>query len=172
MILICQESEAQIGGIVVSRYTEYVNAAGFSLSAGSVLQREAYFLGFAFDYSRSIAGPLSAAASLAYDREKEYMANSTEKIIKTWTLIGTINYSLDKLTFSTGLAKGFANTDNLEQRMRFNDGAWSTGFCIGYALPDLPFFDRDNISISSSIEYNISDSEWNLSFDLAFGWSF
>ncbi len=171
VLILTNNANAQFGGVVVSRDPEHKSTAGFSLNAGPFLQRDAYFLGIALDYSQLIDGPWSFGTSLAYDSEKD-KSKIPEEITESWTFIGTINYSINKFTFSTGFGKVFANTSNPADRMQFSDGDWATGIGISYALPDLPWFERDNISLGTAMEYNISQKEWNLSFDLGFGWSF
>jgi hypothetical protein len=164
-------ANAQIGGAVISKYPDLKNTAGFNINAGPFLQRDAFFIGFAIDYSRLLSGPWSFSTSIGYDKETD-RSKDPEVSTKSWTIMGTINYSIDKFSFATGFGKGFANTSNPSKVMKFSNGDWATGFVVSYALPDLPWSDRDNISTSAAIEYNITSKEWNLSFDLGFGWSF
>jgi hypothetical protein len=72
---------------------------------------------------------------------------------------------------TTGLGKGFADTDNPAGTIQLTNGDLGTGICFGIATPGLPQFERDSLGFSISYEYNIMQKETSLSFDVSFGLS-
>ena len=56
--------------------------------------------------------------------------------------------------------------------MRFTSGDLGTGIAVGFATPGLSQFVRDSIGFSIAYEYNITQKETSVSFDVSYGWSF
>jgi len=63
-----------------------INAVGVGVSYGEQNDRDAYFWGW--------SDPWIVAASISWDEETERVANGPDKVVKTYTAIGTISYSL------------------------------------------------------------------------------
>lgn len=108
-----------------------------------------------------------------WDRETEQVSGGPDTEIDTYNASLTISYGItDKVSLTTGLGKGFADTDNPAQSMKFTNGDLSTGIVIGYSTPGLRHLARDSIAYSLAYEYNFDKNETMVSFDVAFGWSF
>ena len=67
---------------------------------------------------------------------------------------------------------GWDNDDNSEKKIKAINGDWSTGFALGYNLPDFPFWARDSYGLSTALEYNITKAEFSFSVDLTIGIAF
>ena len=151
----------------------FKNSAGFGLSYGVNNTRDADFWGWTAEYGRQLGGRWFGGASIMWDRETEKVTAAPDRVIDTYTAAVTVSYSLTKkLGITTGLGKGFADTDNPSDSMRFTNGDLSTGIVLGWSTPGLRHFERDSISLSVAYEYNITQNEITLSFDVAYGWSF
>ena len=168
-LLVLADAEAQIS-TPPRATTGYVNAVGFGLSYGEQQDRDADFWGWTVDYSRILSNKWTAATSLTWDEETERFANRPDKVVETYTLIGTISYNLTpSFSLTTGLGKGIADDDNADGSMKFKSGDVSTGLSLGYSWPIGP---RNSLAGSFAYEYNISENEPSISIDLALGWSF
>lgn len=166
------ESEAQITA-PARPAPEYNNSMSAGLSYGIQNDRDADFWGWSLGYSRSLGGRWFAEAALTWDSETETFDNKPNGVTNTFTAVGTITYAFTKLfSLTTGLGKGFANTDNPAGTMQFANGDLGTGISVGIATAGLPQFARDSIGFSISYEYNITQKETSVSFDVSFGWSF
>ena len=151
----------------------YKNVVAGGVSYGFQNARDADFWGFSVEYSRMLGKRWFAAGSLNWDSETESFDDRPDKNIKTYTLVGTLSYGPTRwLSITSGLGKGFADTDNPESTMRFKSGDLSTGIAIGFTTSGLPQFVRGSIGFSGSYEYNIGQKETSVSFDVSFGWSF
>lgn len=164
--------EAQILGIPKSPVSDLRNTIGFGASVGPFIGRDAYFWGLAVDYGRRVNGPWSVAASLAFDRDTETLDDGSKKVVDALNAVGIVNYSFKMLTLTTGLSKGFASTDNPERKMRFASGDWGTGLVVGVSLPGVPWVDRDSFAFSVGYEYNLSQKEPDVSFDVGYALAF
>ncbi len=152
---------------------DFQNAAAFGLSYGVMNQRDADFWGWSVEYSRQLRGPWIGAVSVMWDRETEEISGAPDSEVDTYTAAATITYALsEKISLTTGLGKGFADTDNPSQSMKFTSGDLSTGIVIGYSTPGLRHLARDSVAFSLAYEYNFDKEETMVSFDVAFGWSF
>ncbi len=150
-----------------------MNAVSGGVSYGIQNARAADFWGFSFDYSRTLGDQWFTAVALTWDSETETFLDRPNQNTKTLTLVGTISYSMTSwLSITSGLGKGFADTDNPENTMRFTNGDLGTGIALGFATPGLPQFVRDSIGFSVAYEYNITQKETSVSFDVSYGWSF
>lgn len=108
-----------------------------------------------------------------WDRETEQFAAAPDKEIDSFTAAATISYALtERVSLTTGLGKGFADTNNPSQSMDFTNGDLATGIVIGYSTPGLRRLARDSVVFSLAYEYNIDQNETTVSIDVAFGWSF
>ena len=152
---------------------DYLNAAGFGLSYGAVNERDADFWGWSVEFSRKLRGPWIGAVAVMWDRESEEVPGARDKEVESFTASATISYSItDRISLTTGLGKGFADTNNPSQSMKFTNGDWVTGIVVGYATSGFQRWDRDSISYSVAYEYNLKNNETSVSFDVSFGWSF
>ncbi len=150
-----------------------MNAVAGGLSYGVQNDRSAGFWGFSLDFSRTLGTRWFAAASLSWDSETETFDDRPSRNTKSLTLVGSISYGVTTwMSVTTGLGKGFADTDNPAGTMRFANGDLATGIAVGFATPGLPQFARDSIGFSVAYEYSITGKETSLSFDVTFGWSF
>jgi len=71
----------------------------------------------------------------------------------------------NRWSVGSGIGKGFIDDSNPEGKLEFNDGDWSTGITFGYRW-------GEHIGSSLNAEYNLSRSEYLLSFDLSWSWGF
>jgi hypothetical protein len=164
---------AQISAPAINRDAQFHNTVGVGASIGSPYERDAWFWGLSADYTRLIAGPWSASASLTFDQESDRSDSQAEAVVNTFTLVVTANWSAAHwMTLTTGLGKGFLDDDNSSGELQFTSGDWGTGIAAGFSLPDLPFTVRDAVSLSVAWEYNLTKREPIVSSDLAFSWSF
>jgi hypothetical protein len=146
------------------------HSIGPGLSAGWNLDQAKWFWGWAVDYGYTLDSKWSPGLSLTYDQEIESPDGGPDKKTNTCTGIATISYSLTRnVAVATGIAKGFLDDDNSQQKYRFTSGDWSTGLILTLSWPWTP--DRA-MSFSTSYEWNISESEPSISFDLGLGLSF
>ena len=114
----------------------------------------------AWDNEKSKADPPPDAA----DRGK------IDQRVNTFTVIGTAGYSFHpRWDISFGAGKGFADDDNSGEALEFTNGDWSVGSSIGWTFWQKQ---RRRLNLSVSLEYNLSQSEPDVSFDLGYGVSF
>ena len=149
----------------------FENSIGVGASYGPFLDRDADFWGVAVDYGRLLGGKWATGASLAFDRESDRSATST-KTTDTFSAVGTLSYGLGGFSLTTGLSKGFSDTDNPSGDWAWTDGDWGTGLILGYAIRGLPAAQRWVTTLSAGYEYNMSESESDLSFDVGVGYLF
>lgn len=162
----------QLHAPAIASHKGHNSTIGWGISSGIILQRNAYFLGGTLDYSKYINDNFTVTTSLTYDQERE-KTKAIDNTTNTFTIIGSVSYTLSKsMVVSTGLAKGFADDDNNEKNIMFANADWSTGVSFGYAFPKINQSQNKIYSISSSLEYNITKSEFSISVDLGIGFSF
>lgn len=172
VLLAASHVSAQIVGVPKPVDAQYRNSLGFGASVGPFLDKDAYFWGLAVDYGRFVSGPWSVAASFAFDRETQTVSNGGRKKTDSLSAVGLVNYTVGKLTLTTGLSKGFASTDNAERTMRFASGDWGTGIVAGWSFGALPWATQDSISLSVGYEYNLSQKESDVTFDVGYAFAF
>jgi hypothetical protein len=143
---------------------------GTGLSYGTILGRDAQFWGASLNASHAFGANWGVSSALAYDQETERLSNGSRSKINTFTAIVTPYYRFHRrLTISAGFGKGFIDDDNPHRAMRFTNGDWATGTALSVML-----YSRKNISagFDTSLEYNISQEEWSISWDLGVSWAF
>lgn len=152
---------------------KFMNSTALGFSYGQQNDRDADFYGASIDYGRLISDGWFVGIGLSWDRETESFVDKPDKQVESFTLQATISYSItDRLSLTTGLGKGFANSDNPQGNMKFAGGDLGTGLALGYALPGFLKNKRDSIGLSLAYEYNLSAKETSVSFDVSFGLSF
>lgn len=162
----------QIHAPAIASHKGHDATIGGGISSGLMLQRNAFFYGGTIDYSKYINDLFTATASMAYDQERD-KTEVNKSIVNTFTFIGSMSYALSKsVVVSTGLAKGFADDDNKAKNISFTNADLSTGISFGYAFPKINQSQNKTYSISTSLEYNITKSEFSVSVDLGIGFSF
>lgn len=150
-----------------------INGVGFGLSYGEQNDKDADFWGLSVDYSRLIHPRWVLGAALTWDEETERNTGQPNKVVQSFTAVGTVSYLLsDLFTLTTGLAKGIANDENSSRSMKFAGGDLATGLAVGYNVPVFPPTSRYSLGVSLSYEYNISAKETSVSADITVGWSF
>ena len=144
---------------------------GTSISTGTPYERDAYFWGFAANYTYLIGFPWSCTFAIAYDQEIDRPSGKPKEISNTLTAIVTGDYSPTQwLTVSSGIGKGFADDSN--GSFNFHDGDWATGISMAMSVPESRFEVLESVSLSFSWEWNISQQEPSVSCDLGYSWSF
>ncbi|NME70314.1 hypothetical protein [Flammeovirga aprica] len=147
--------------ISVSSYAqEKYNSFSFSVSRGVNMTNDNPFYGFSIDYSRAIKNtPFSTGVAMMWDEEKD-----KNRYLQNVTVAYMVGYKInDRWSIGSGIAKGFLNNENERQEYQFSDGDWSTGLAGTYVLKVTP---KHAISITSSLEYNITQKEYCFSVDL------
>ncbi|WP_044212036.1 hypothetical protein [Flammeovirga sp. OC4] len=146
--------------VTITSAQEKYNAFSFSMSKGINMTNDNPFYGFSVDYSRSIKNTrFSTGVALMWDEEKD-----KKRYLQNLTFAYTVGYKInDKWSIGSGVAKGFMNNENERQEYQFVNGDWSTGLSATHTLKITP---KHVISITSSLEYNITQHEYSLSFDL------
>ncbi len=137
---------------------------GTSASYGLIAERDASFWGASLNYSYALTDEWGLGFSFAYDQETETFANQPRNTINSFTAIITPYYRVnDWLTVSGGVGKGIVDDDNGTGRLQFKDGDWAVGSAVSIDL-----FTRDHFSIGldTSLEYNVTQKEWSISWDL------
>jgi len=163
---------SQIGAPIPPK-PSYKNAMSAGISYGFQNKRDAEFVGWTLDYSRKIWGNWVVAGALAWDTETERIENQQDSVKDTYTLVGTIGYSLlPFLTITAGVGKGIADDDNADNKMQFNNGDNHAGIVLGTVIPVFPSASRYSLGFSVAYEYNLSQEESDYSFDLGIGRSF
>ena len=150
---------------VVSRDTVRPNNINIGISYGEIIEkRNAYFYGVAVEYSRKLNNlPAGLGAGIMWDSETD---RAQLDPVETFTGAITGSYLLsDKFSLATGLAKGFIDDDNPEKKYKFTNGDWSTGLIVAYIVPTGK---TSFIGITTSFEYNLSQKEFSISFDLSY----
>ena len=143
---------------------------GTALSYGVIVERDADFWGTSLNFAHAIEEDWGFAWSIAFDRETEQMMTGARKTVDSFTAIITPYYVVtDWLTISAGFGKGFADNDNPVRSLRFTEGDWATGGALGF---DLFTRDRFSVGLDTSLEYNLSEKEWSLSWDIGCSISF
>ena len=150
---------------------QYNNAIGGGISLGAKLADDAWFYGWTVDYTRVLSEKWSLSFSLAYDQETETKP-AGDAVVNTYSVtIAVARAMTDRLAIGGGFGHGLINDDN-------SDGGWTsvdfgddlaTGVFASYTLWRR---DRHAITPNATLEYNISDGRFALSFDLGYAYSF
>ncbi len=171
-LMITKFGHAQISGPAAPELETYNHVISFGGSYGIILNRNADFWGLSAAYSYQLKGPFALTATMAYDKETDRTIDQHD-ITNTFTAIATISYYFNqRISLTTGLAKGVFDDDNPMNELKAANGDWATGIALGYNLPDFPFWTRESFGVSASIEYNITKAEFMFSMDLAIGLAF
>ena len=146
------------------------NELGLGLSYGIKLDKDAWFWGYAPDYVRVLSDKWLLNVSLAYDKDTETQ-DSGKSVTETWTPAVMIGYQLGpRIAAGAGFGHGVFENKNgagwksvklgkdLTAAVAFAVSLWSKG--------------RHGLSLSVSLEYNISDSQPSVSTDLGYAWGF
>ncbi len=149
----------------------YANVAGGAISGGFGLDNDTWLWGVAADYSRQLTGKWSLNTSLNFDRETESKPDR-DTVTDSFSVVIAAGYSLtDKLSLGAGFGHGFLTREH-------NGGKWNspklgddlaTGVSLSYTFWQKG---RLDFSPSTSLEYNIEERVWSLTFDLGLGYSF
>ncbi|WP_163937885.1 outer membrane beta-barrel protein [Paraferrimonas sp. SM1919] len=138
----------------------------FGPSFGIYPGKDKYFWGFSGGYTHMLDDKWSVSGVLAWDQEVEPQDNGPNKQSHTFTAIATVNYAInDTFTITTGIAKGFLEDSNPRKEYEFVDGDWSTGVSLGISTP---INDHLSFDFSTSYEYNLTQNEYDISFDGGF----
>lgn len=148
----------------------YKNEIGVGASYGIKLDNDAWFWGYAPDYVRVLNERWLVNLSIAYDEETESKDGGT-RLTESWTPSVMIGYQVGpKLAVGAGFGHGLRTNedgsgwksvslgDDLSVAGAFALSIWNNG--------------RHGLSLSVSLEYNISDNDPSISTDIGYGWSF
>tara|TARA_R110000850_G_scaffold17996_35_gene54692 strand:- start:1277 stop:1795 length:519 start_codon:yes stop_codon:yes gene_type:complete len=143
---------------------------GTGYSYGTVFERDADFWGLSFNLSHPANDKWGFAGSLAFDQETETKRDRSRNTVNSFTLIFTPYLNLTKnLTLSGGFGKGFLDDDNSSRKIKFTNGDWATGAALSLSLYS---HENLNVGFDTSLEHNISQKEWSISWDLGISKSF
>ena len=169
---------AQAGRYGASVDPDYDQTLTPALSYGVVGARSATFAGITVNYGQATSAKWFWGAALAWDHEKSKAdpppdavdRGKIDKRVNTFTVIGTAGYAFHpRLDISFGAGKGFADDENSGEALEFTNGDWSVGSSLGWTFWQKQ---RRRLNLSVSLEYNLSQSEPDVSFDLGYGVSF
>ena len=166
LLLVCNTALA--GMSLRPSVSGYRNEFGLGVSYGIKLKKDAMFWGVAPDYVRVLGEKWLLNASFAYDEETEFKEGGNG-LVKTWTPTLMIGYNVTpRLVLGAGAGHGLIENKN--------GGGWKTvkfgdDFTVAGAFAvSLWSKDRHGLSVSVSIEHNISDNEPAISTDIGYGW--
>ena len=169
---------AQAGRYGASVDPDYDQTLTPALSYGIVGARSATFAGITVNYGQATSAKWFWGAALAWDHEKSKAdpppdavdRGKIDKRVNSFTVIGTAGYAFHpRLDISFGAGKGFADDENSGEALEFTNGDWSVGSSLGWTFWQKQ---RRRLNLSVSLEYNLSQSEPDVSFDLGYGVSF
>lgn len=152
--------------------TVFLNSIGGGLSYGEKLTKSADFWGWTLDYSRLLDSGWVFTAALAYDEETERHSNKPDKVVQTYTPTFSWAYPLSqRWSAGAGFGKGLIDDDNKDGDFEFTklDEDWAVGAIASFTLLQRG---RHRASLSSALEYDISEGEPSLSFDIGYAYSF
>ncbi len=170
LLLLATAAPALAGRYGATADPEIGDSISVSGSYGLIFDRDADFWGSSISYAHPVTDLWGYSLSLAYDQETENKNDGTRKTVNSLSAIAVLYYMLaDDLSISGGFGKGFADDGNDFRSFELSSGDWSTGVALGYTL-----FARENWQavLDTSLEYNISQKEWSMSWDLGIGFSF
>ena len=171
-------STAQAGRYGASVDPDYDQTLTPALSYGVVGARSATFAGITVNYGQATSEKWSWSVALAWDNEKSKAdpppgapdRGKIDKRVNTFTVISTAGYAFhSRWDISFGAGKGIADDDNSGEALEFTSGDWSVGSSLGWTFWQKQ---RRRLNLSVSLEYNLSQSEPDVSFDLGYGVSF
>lgn len=100
------------------------------------------------------------SCSVMWDEERE-----KNRIIGTYSIASCLGYKTNrKWSIATGLGKGIIGNENEKRRYNLINGDWSTGINSTY---NFLLFTKQ-FSLTSALEYNITQKEYSFSIDLNF----
>ena len=147
----------------------YKNSVGIGASAGVNLSKDATFAGFAPDYTRMLSERWVITTGPAWDRDSENKDGKTE-ISKSWTWTAAVGYGFTKRFFGAfGYGREFAKTNDGGKMGFVGKGDNSIGAISALVLWAK---DRHDLTLSVSVERNITQREFTLSFDLGYAFGF
>lgn len=160
-------SHARFGAPTDPKFNQTLSLSG---SYGFVFKRDASYWGTSLNYSHAIREGYGISTSLAFDQETESFAGGGHRRIDTFTAILTgYVQAHEKISFSGGFGKGIMDDDNPSRSYKFTNGDWSTGIAASITLYQKGNF---GVNLDTSLEYNLSQSEASMSWDLGVGYSF
>ena len=171
LLSVAPHALAQVRPTPPSQLSQYKNTVGGGISYGPFLDRDASFWGLGVDYGRQLPGRWSIGSNLSFDRETDD-SSGTRKSSDTLSATVVVNYSLRWIALTTGLSKGFADTDRPGGTWEFVNGDWGTGLIVGVTLPSPSKAGRVAITLSTGYEYNLTEKEPDISFDVGVGFAF
>ena len=146
------------------------NEIGVGVSYGVKLDKDAFFVGYAPDYVRTLGEKWIFNASLAYDQETE-TKDGSQSVVETWTPSLMVGYQVtDRLAVGGGVGHGLVENDG-------NQGWKSVVFgkdvsvAAAFAV-SLWNRGRHGLALSVSLEHNISEGEPSVSTDIGYSWGF
>ena len=168
MLLSCDVARAGFAIRPVS--SGKLNQIGLGVSYGVKLDKDAYFYGYAPDYVRVLNEKWLLNLSLAYDRDTE-TKSGTKNVTETWTPAIMIGYQMSpRFAFGAGLGHGL--TQNKDSA-GWESVKWGDDLTIAAAVAAALWIkERHSLSLSFSLEHNISDNEPSVSLDLGYAWDF
>lgn len=148
----------------------YKNEIGLGVSYGIKLDNDASFAGYAPDYLRVLNSKWMLNVSLAYDEETSFK-NGTKSVTESWTPSVMLGYQVNtQLAVGAGLGHGLRTNENGAGWKSVEFGKdLSAAAAVAVSLWQKG---RHGLSLSVSLEYNISDNEASVSTDIGYGWSF
>lgn len=172
IIIICfchlQRSYGQSFAMPAPGYSNTVGGAG---SAGVFLNKEAVFWGFGTDYSRLVWNKWVVNLSMSFDQEISKDGAGGNAVVNTLSPSLAFGYVFTRrFALGLGVGVGLFDTENPEQKMKFNkNGSWTVGLIGVYTFYQN---DRHGFDVSAGIEQGIGGSDLDLTIELGYGYSF
>lgn len=170
LLQVIASSTAEAGIRLRPAVSDYQNEVGIGVSYGIKLDNDASFIGYAPDYLRVLSDKWLLNLSIAYDEETE-IKDGTKKVTESWTPSVMLGYQVSpNLAVGAGLGHGLRTN---EDGAGWKSVSFGDDLSIAGALA-LTIWNsgRHGLSLSVSLEYNISDGEPSVSTDIGYGWGY
>ncbi len=145
---------------------------GGGVSIGKNLDKSADFWGWTIDFGRALENGLNFTFSIAYDEETEEKRGQPDKVTQTYTPTFIWAKPLgQRWSVYAGIAKGLIDDSEKKDSFKFSElkDDWGTGVGASYLLYQSG---PHHWSVSSTLEYKISDGEFAVSADFGYAYSY
>ena len=150
----------------------YNQCVGTAISTGVFIDKPAWFLGLSVDYAYIIGERWILLGGLAIDREtKTEVSEGERKTVTTLTPNFAVGYAFSRrFAVGAGVGKGFWDTDNEEEKMKFTTkGNLTVGILCSYTIY---MKGPHGIDITGGLERGLITPETNVTIEFGYALSF